>query len=147
MSTIDVENIEIQTITDEGAVNLSELLKEGPVVLNFIIGTWCPTCNAFIQNLLNVANEKKISNIYIVSTQSQKALKHFFCKGETVVPFGVLSDHTKSLINAFHLKIPVFGFARPASILLFPNGSYNVLSKGLPNDKEIKEVIECKFVA
>lgn len=132
--TFSLVSNEIKTIS------LKQLIQDNPVMLNFILGTWCPSCSKFINRILQANREDQINKnrVLIVSTEKAKRLQNFFEKRIkwSDIPIGVISDESKKLINHCKLTVPVLGFARPASILFQPDGKYIILSKGIPNQDE-----------
>jgi peroxiredoxin len=40
------------TLVDGRKVELSQLLQRGPVILNFIMGTWCPFCDNHLKKVV-----------------------------------------------------------------------------------------------
>src|ERR1700688_4386736 len=70
-------------------VTLSELLTDGPVVLTFYRGEWCPFCNIQIRHL-------------------EQALPSFQKYGATLVAISPQApDHSLSLTEKYELKFPV----------------------------------------
>ncbi len=84
-------------------INLYSQLKNGPVVLVFYRGAWCPFCNLHLHVLKqNVENFKKYHATLIAVTpqqpdQSAKQIK------EKAYPFEVLSDLDDSVMKQYGL--------------------------------------------
>lgn len=149
---LNLEDLDLTVLNPEqdDQTNLKDLVAERPAILNFIIGTWCPKCDAHIQGLINAAdllNTGRGPEVFIVSTEPNKKLRNYFSKNGAIeeLPFRVISDKSKSLINAFGLKVPVFGFAKPASVLVQSDESWRIIFRGLPSEEQLLEY-ECVFI-
>lgn len=134
----------------DATTNLKDLVGSRPAILSFIMGTWCPKCDNYIQSLIGAAdilNRGTGPEVFLVSTESNKKLRNYFDKGGNMdqLPFRVISDKNKSLVNIFGLKIPIFGFARPAAVLVQCDQSWRILSKGLPSEEQLMNY-ECSFI-
>lgn len=162
-----VENIEMQKPTYETTdldENLVELLgeqevlsftngeikslkdlNEGTVVLNFILGSWCPMCLKHIAKMVEVFHslDKHDYNMVIVTTEKMKNLKDSLERvahkrnlpGMDRVHF--ISNASRDLLNSFHVRVPVFGFAKPATIVVEELRTAKTISKGVPNEDRI----------
>ena len=74
---------------DGNIVSLIDLLAQGPVVLTFYRGNWCPYCNIALRSL-------------------QKNLKRFRAKGANLVAISPqLPDFTKDVVDSNDLEFPV----------------------------------------
>ena len=58
--------------------DLYRTLSNGPVILNFIIGTWCPTCANHLKKIVDwkkqIKGEGKVT-VLIISAESTGSLK------------------------------------------------------------------------
>ncbi len=84
-------------------VSLSESLKEGPVVLVFYRGAWCPFCNMHLHILQQSVPlfEKYGARLITITPQTpDKSAAQIKKDG---LPFEVLSDLDSSVMKAFHL--------------------------------------------
>jgi peroxiredoxin len=84
-------------------VSLSAQLKNGPVVLVFYRGAWCPFCNLHLHVLQkNIDNFKKYGATLIAVTPQQpdQSVKQINKKG---YPFEVLSDLDDSVMKQYGL--------------------------------------------
>jgi peroxiredoxin len=84
-------------------VSLSAQLKNGPVVLIFYRGAWCPFCNLHLHVLQkNIDNFKKYGATLIAVTPQQpdQSVKQINKKG---YPFEVLSDLDDSVMKQYGL--------------------------------------------
>jgi peroxiredoxin len=80
---------------------LSEALKNGPVIIIFYRGYWCPVCNKHLSNLqdsLQLIYDKGAS-VVAVSPEKSEFLKHTAEK--THASFSLLYDEDYKISNAF----------------------------------------------
>ena len=98
-------------------------------------------------NASELLNTKRGPEVFIVSTEPNKKLRNYFDKTGAIgeLPFRVISDKSKALINAFGLKVPIFGFAKPASVLVQSDESWRIISKGLASKEQLMEY-SCSFI-
>ncbi len=85
------------------AVNLKDKLKQGPVVLVFYRGAWCPFCNMHLHGLQQSLPEFKKYGAQLITITPQtpdKSVEQFKEKG---YPFEVLSDLDSSVMKAYKL--------------------------------------------
>ena len=85
------------------AVNLKDKLKQGPVVLVFYRGAWCPFCNMHLHVLQQSLPEFKKHGAQLITITPQtpdKSVEQFKEKG---YPFEVLSDLDSSVMKAYKL--------------------------------------------
>ena len=84
-------------------VNLTDKLKEGPVVLVFYRGAWCPFCNMHLHVLQQSLPEFKKYGAQLITITPQtpdKSVEQFKQKG---YPFEVLSDLDNKVMKAYSL--------------------------------------------
>lgn len=120
-------------------------LEEGTIILNFILGSWCPMCMKHIAKMVTVFDslEKKDYNMVIVTTDKMKNLKNSLDRlahkknlpGMERVHF--ISNASRDLLNSFNVRVPVFGFAKPATVVVEEFKTAKVISKGVPNEYRI----------
>lgn len=84
-----------------GAVQLSTELKEGPVVLIFYRGAWCPFC---VKYLLNVSDsldyiENKGASVFAVTPQLIEGIK--IASEKTDGKIAILHDKNGNIMNAY----------------------------------------------
>jgi peroxiredoxin len=151
-TVVKLEQLDLTIINpgEDAHTNLKDLVSKRPAILNFIVGTWCPKCDAHIQGLVNASellSTKHGPEVFIVSTEANKKLRNYFDKNGALgeLPFRVISDKSKALINAFGLKVPIFGFAKPASVLIQSDESWRIISKGLASEEQLIEYT-CSFI-
>lgn len=91
------------TATDafDDKISLSGLLQNGPVLLIFIRGQWCPFCNAHLKNIQkNIKSiNAKGASVLVVSPELSPFLKRTLDK--TGAEFSILSDPDRSISDAY----------------------------------------------
>lgn len=73
-------------------VRLSELLKQGPVVINFYRGEWCPYCNLELRAFQNLLPEFKRANATLVAISPELPDHSLSVTEKHSLEFAVLSD-------------------------------------------------------
>ncbi len=127
-------------LPEKDVKKLCDLINEGPIIINFIVGSWCPMCLEHI-NVMTTILKNTNFKIIIISSETQGKLDTEF---EKLSPWAGMdrerlifhSDSSRRLINLFKLKIPVFGFSKPATYLLQKNQPVKVLTRGIPNNSK-----------
>eukprot|EP00050_Salpingoeca_kvevrii_P010731 m.312470 g.312470 ORF g.312470 m.312470 type:complete len:223 (-) comp30443_c0_seq1:188-856(-) len=101
-----LESFELPAI-DGTKVRLSELLQDGPVIVQYVRGGWCPYCNLQLQRLARDAQAisgKKATLVVITPEKPEEAEE---TGRKNTVPFPVLVDagleYAKKLDLAFSL--------------------------------------------
>jgi len=85
------------------SVNLKDRLKQGPVVLVFYRGAWCPFCNMHLHTLQQSLPEFKKYGAQLITITPQtpdKSVEQFKEKG---YPFEVLSDLNSKVMKDYKL--------------------------------------------
>lgn len=135
-----VNNFEVPLVN--GVIfDLYRTLAHGPVVVNFIIGTWCPTCSIHLQRIRDwqYKNSKKQGTMLIVSSENMKVLKDWTENNQYPYLFG--SDPDLNLIQYFQLKMPMMKMSRPATVLIDTDKKIKMLFTG-PRTKMLKGKVE-----
>lgn len=73
-------------------VKLSALLKDGPVVLAWYRGGWCPYCNIMLRRYSKMLPELQMANARLVVVSPDKPDKSLSTKQKLKLPMTVLSD-------------------------------------------------------
>ncbi|MEL6229979.1 MAG: peroxiredoxin-like family protein [Cyanobacteria bacterium J06627_3] len=73
-------------------VRLSELLKQGPVVINFYRGEWCPYCNLELRAFQNLLPEFKQASATLVAISPELPDHSLSVTEKHSLEFAVLSD-------------------------------------------------------
>ena len=84
-------------------VSLRDTLKQGPVVLVFYRGSWCPFCNAYLGTLKQNFELFKKAGAQLIAISPQvpdKSLEQLII---TPLPFPILSDLDFDTIKAYNL--------------------------------------------
>lgn len=99
---------EFQSITDQGdQVNLKELLKEGPVVLMFYRGQWCPVCNQYLKGFedsLDLIREKGAKVVAVTPETPANARK---MREKTGTSITIIPDTTESIMKQYGVNFRV----------------------------------------
>jgi peroxiredoxin len=84
-------------------VRLSDRLQQGPVVLVFYRGAWCPFCNLHLRTLQRSLPEFEKYGARLILVTPQQPDKSREQLKEKGYPFEVLSDIDSSVMKAYHL--------------------------------------------
>ena len=94
-------------------VQLSELVKNGPLVLSFYRGGWCPFCNLEFKALIDILPEIQALGAQLVGispetpdVSAQTVEKHH-------IPFEVLSDQGNAVCRDYGLLFQVYEELQP----------------------------------
>ena len=85
-------------------LELSKLLQDGPVVLFFYRGTWCPYCNKYVsqfQDSLQFILDKGANVIAVTPETPEYVDVMVSTQGVT---FSILSDTTNSILKAYKVN-------------------------------------------
>jgi thiol-disulfide isomerase/thioredoxin len=157
-NSYSLEKSEVRTLSREALYSLAngekvsfKELENSVLVFNFILGSWCPLCMKHLVDLTKVllGIGKKDFKMVGVTTESEKSLRKSL---EKVIKNGFKSKNilfipgaSKALLNVFSVRLPVFGFSKPATLLIENLSSVRVLSKGIPNNEKIVCDLETYF--
>ena len=86
-----------------GTVRLSDHLAEGPVVLTFYRGTWCPYCNTELRDLQAVLPEIEAAGATLVAISPQIPDSSLSMRDRHALTFPVLSDAGNKVSRAYGL--------------------------------------------
>jgi peroxiredoxin len=73
-------------------VSLDDLVAEGPVVVTFARGHWCPYCRIAVSALAEIADDAKALGAQIVAIVPDRQRFAAQLRAETAVPFPILTD-------------------------------------------------------
>ena len=96
------------------AIELSEVLERGHVVLSFYRGSWCPLCNLEINALQKILPEIKALGAQLITISPEKPDSSLEYVKEALLDFEVLSDTGNKVANAYGLQVDVFKPLRKA---------------------------------
>jgi peroxiredoxin len=86
-------------------VRLSAVVAQGPVLLVFYRGGWCPFCNFQIRELTRAYPEYQKRGIRVVAVSVDKPDEASKTNATYAIPFPVLSDSDLSMIQGFHVAM------------------------------------------
>jgi peroxiredoxin len=90
-----------------GKVQLSKLLREGPVVLTFYRGAWCPYCNLQLHGLKQTLPHIRQAGAQLVAVTPQEPDKSRKQVEEDGYPFEILSDLDDRVMKQYQLYFRV----------------------------------------
>jgi peroxiredoxin len=73
-------------------VSLEELVADGPVVVTFARGHWCPYCRIAVSALAEIADEARLVGAQIVAIVPDRQRFAAQLRAETAAPFPILTD-------------------------------------------------------
>ncbi|WP_373507697.1 peroxiredoxin-like family protein [Thiocapsa sp.] len=88
-------------------VRLHDLLAEGPVVLTFYRGAWCPYCNLQLHGLQQALPAIERQGAALVAVTPQQPDRSRAQVEEDGYPFEILSDVDDSVMQAYNLAFEV----------------------------------------
>lgn len=91
---------------------IDTLLKDGPVVVSFYRGAWCPYCNLELRALQEKLPEIKANGANLVAVSPQTPDGSMTAKEQNALTFNVLSDHDNKVAREFGLV-----FTLPAELV------------------------------
>jgi len=96
-----------------GRTQLVNLLKEGPVVLSFYRGGWCPFCNLEFKALTDALPQIQIMGAALVGVSPETADTSLTTIEKHNLPFEVLSDVGNKIAQQYGLVMTVYDELRP----------------------------------
>jgi len=90
-----------------GDVKLADALAEGPVVLTFYRGTWCPYCNTELRDLQAVLPEIEAAGASLIAISPQQPDSSLSMQEKHSLTFPVLSDAGNAVSRAYGLVFSV----------------------------------------
>jgi peroxiredoxin Q/BCP len=107
--------------------SLADYLKNGPVLLAFHRGTWCPNCRRKFSELAQHSGEYVARGVQVVTVvaQSSDVVRRYV--EDTGLPFNILIDESRDVLKAYgvwhKLGLDAWNIARPALFLIDRAGS------------------------
>lgn len=89
---------------DGNEVALTALLAQGPVVVSFYRGVWCPYCNLELQALEAAADEFRAKGAALVAISMQGAEDSRKSQQDNQLSFPILTDQGGELAHRFGLR-------------------------------------------
>ena len=90
-----------------GEVELASHLAEGPVVLTFYRGTWCPYCNTELRDLQAVLPEIEAAGASLIAISPQEPDSSLSMRDKHNLTFPVLSDAGNAVSRNYGLVFSV----------------------------------------
>lgn len=90
-----------------GEVELANALAEGPVVLTFYRGTWCPYCNTELRDLQAVLPDIEAAGASLIAISPQQPDSSLSMQEKHSLTFPVLSDSGNAVSRAYGLVFSV----------------------------------------
>ncbi len=94
-------------------VKLSELLKNGPVVINFYRGQWCPYCNLELRAFQQLLPEFQQVNAQVIAISPELPDNSLSVKEKRDLAFPVLSDVGNAIARQYGLVFTLAAELRP----------------------------------
>jgi len=91
------------TSSDGAPISLSSLYAEGPILLVFYRGGWCPFCNFQIRELTEAYGDFRARGVRPVAISVDRIEEAARTDATYEIPFPLLSDPDLSAHNAFHV--------------------------------------------
>lgn len=96
-----------------GSVRLADKLADGPVVLSFYRGAWCPICNIELRGLQQALGEITAEGASLVAVSPQAPDDSLDFSEKLGLGFDVLSDTDQGVIGDYGLQFPLSEKLRP----------------------------------
>src|SRR5260370_25716064 len=96
-----------------GPVTLSRLLRQGPAVVTFYRGEWCPYCNLQLRAYQAILPRIRDTGATLVAISPQTPDQSFTTTGEKGVTFPVTSDAGNALARRYGLVFALAEALRP----------------------------------
>lgn len=127
-----IKDFELELTTNQ-IIKISDIVKQGPLLLVFIRGTWCPFCNLHLKNLAIWAEslQNKHGNVIVVSSERLMTIKRWLAYNPVGFPFA--SDSNFELIDHFGVRIRSNQFSQAATFLIDSNLTVRLVYKGKRN--------------
>lgn len=90
-----------------GVVTLDDLLREGPVVLSFYRGSWCPYCNLELRALQAHIGQFQVRGARLVAISPQIPDESLSMSEKHDLAFDVLSDVGTTVAEAYGLSFTI----------------------------------------
>ena len=104
-------------LVDGRTVPLSQLIERGPLMLNFIRGTWCMFCRSHMGSVHRWLKEvRKNVTVLVVTNEDLDRVREW--KAKEQMSYLMASDPEQSIIKKFGLELTDEEFARPAVFLI-----------------------------
>jgi len=92
------------TDSDQNDISLNSLLSNGPVVLSFYRGVWCPYCNLELKALEEAAADIRTAGAMLVAVSMQGASDSRKSQKDNNLSFPILTDKAGELAEKFGIR-------------------------------------------
>lgn len=137
-STIKDWELNLSTNQD---IKISKIAENGPLLLVFIRGTWCPFCQIHMKNLAIWASKlhEKRGTVIIVSSETKQHLQSWLDIHPTPFPFA--SDSNNSLADYFGVRILPNTFSQAATFLIDSDLTIRMVYQGKRTNKNLEAIV------
>lgn len=102
-------------------VTLADLLLQGPVVVTFYRGEWCPYCNIQLRGLEAALPQLRELGASLVAISPQAADHSLMLSEKHDLTFPVLSDLDQEFIRAYRIQFTLTGDLEHLQVNVFQN--------------------------
>jgi peroxiredoxin len=106
-------------------VTLADLLVQGPVVVTFYRGEWCPYCNVQVRGLQAILPRLRELGASLVAISPQAADHSLTLTEKHELTFPVLSDLDQDVIRAYRVQFTLAGDLEDLQVNVFQNDPAN----------------------
>ncbi|WP_109478669.1 peroxiredoxin-like family protein [Paraburkholderia sp. C35] len=85
-------------------VSSADLLAQGPLVVTFYRGVWCPYCNIDLQAIEEVADEIRALGAHLVSISMQTAANSLKSQRQNRLSYPILADEGGKTADGFGIR-------------------------------------------
>ncbi len=89
------------------SIHLKSLLKDGPVVLVFYRGEWCPFCNKYLKQLEDSLPMLSKRGARVVTVSPEKTENIAKTVKKTKASYSILHDEGLTIMKAYDVSYPV----------------------------------------
>ncbi len=129
-------------LTNNREASISSIVKNGPLLLIFIRGTWCPFCRLHMKRLREWVDKlaSKKATIIVVSSEPVGIIREWLEKNP--FPYLFASDEGSNLADYFGVRIKPNDFSQAATFLIDSNLSVRLAYAGKRTKKNFDEMDE-----
>lgn len=154
MNTIDpgtnkkINPIKADTVIQDWTLNIlpkreakiSSITKNGPLLLTFIRGTWCPFCNIHLRNLRKWVDKlrNKQATIIVVSSETNEQISKWL--ESNPIPYLFASDPNYELADHFGVRVPGKTYFQAATFLIDVDQNIRLAYSGKRNSKAFDRI-------
>jgi haloalkane dehalogenase len=99
-------------------ISLTDLLKDGPLIISFYRGLWCPACNLELRAYQHILGDIRAAGGNLVAISPQTPDASMSTAEKHALEFEVLSDFRNELAKAFGIAYPTPEFIKKAHALM-----------------------------